>query len=193
MSGNAPPLVLDGALRVPAGVGDLESFRQWARSEEAPDHVRLAWLAGLLWVDRTREQAYTHNDVKTEVARVLHGLARSSRQGRYCVDGMLLSNPAADLSTIPDGLYVSFAALQAGRVLQVPGRIAGVVEFEGSPDMVLEAVSESSVEKDTVRLPALYQQAGIREFWRIDARQALRFEIFQLTDAGYVPTQEPDS
>jgi Uma2 family endonuclease len=59
--------------------------------------------------------------------------------------------------------------------------------------MVLEVVSESSLEKDTEELPPLYQQANILEFWRIDVRHQLVFQIFQLTEVGYVPTQEgPD-
>ena len=37
-------------------------------------------------------------------------------------DGMRLSNPAANLSTQPDGLFVTYASLQSGRVRRVPGR-----------------------------------------------------------------------
>jgi Uma2 family endonuclease len=67
-----------------------------------------------------------------------------------------------------------------------------VVEFEGTPDMVLEVVSDTSVEKDMVRLPPLYERAGVAEFWRIDARGELVFELFRLTPSGYVSTQLPD-
>jgi Uma2 family endonuclease len=139
------------------------------------------------------EQACMHNGVKTEVAGVLHPFAKASGLGRYFGDGMLLSNVGADLSTVPDGMFVSFVAFQTGPVRQVLGRVAGVVEFEGSPDMVLEGVSESSAEKDMVRLPELYRRAEIREFWRTDARGELLFEIRRLTDTGYVPCQEPDA
>jgi|SRR5215813_8691123 len=190
---SAPAVIIDGRFSVPPGIGDLESFRSWARSEEYEERVRLAWLAGTLWVDLTVEQLYTHNQVKGEVGAVLWSLAKASSQGRYLPDGMLVSNPTADWSTIPDGAFVSFDALRSGRVRQVAGKIAGVVELEGAPEMVLEVVSDSSVEKDTVRLPELYARAGIQEFWRIDARDAkLSFEILRLTDTGYVPTKEPD-
>src|SRR5947209_4910846 len=167
---SAPAVIIDGALHIPRGIGDLESFRCWARSEECPERVRLAWLAGILWVDLTMEQLYTHNQVKAEVGRVVGNLTVDSGQGIYIPDGMLLSNPRAELSTVPDGLFVSFTALEDGRVREVSGRRSGVVELEGSPEMVLEVVSDSSVEKDTVRLPELYARAGIQEFWRIDAR-----------------------
>jgi Uma2 family endonuclease len=38
--------------------------------------------------------------------------------------------------------------------------------------MVLEIVSPTSVKKDTVRLPRLYREAGIQEYWLIDSRVA---------------------
>jgi Uma2 family endonuclease len=97
------------------------------------------------------------------------------------------------LSTVPDGLFVSYTALTAGRVQRVPNvRNVGAIELEGSPEMVLEVVSDSSVEKDTVLLPPAYHLAHVDEFWRVDARNELRFEIFQWAPAGYQPTQLPD-
>src|SRR6266700_3541206 len=89
---STPGIVIDGRLHIPPGLGDLESFRSWARSEECPEHVRLAYLAGTLWVDRTMEQLYTHNQIKGEVGAVLWRLVKASGQGRYLPDGMLLSN-----------------------------------------------------------------------------------------------------
>lgn len=188
----ALPIIIDGNLHIPAGIGNLESFRQWARSEECPERVRLAYLAGTLWIDRTMEQLYTHNQVKAQVGAILTVMVNASGQGLYIPDGMQLSNVAADLSTVPDGLFVSYASFQSGRVRQIAGRQPGVIELEGTPDMVLEVVSESSVEKDMVRLPELYRRAGIPEFWRVDARGELRFEVLRLTDTGYVPAQEAD-
>ena len=44
------------------------------------------------------------------------------------------------------------------------------VEVEGMADLVVEIISDSSVKKDTRRLPAAYFQAGVREFWLVDAR-----------------------
>jgi Uma2 family endonuclease len=189
----APAIVINGCVHIPAGINDLATFRLWARSEECPEHLRVAYLAGTLWVDLTMEQFYSHNQVKTEFVVVLGALIKASGQGRFLADGMLLSNPSADLSTIPDAQYVSFDALKEGRVREVPGKHAGVVELEGSPEMVLEVVSESSVEKDLTRLPVLYWRAGILEFWRIDARGAeVRFEILRREATGYVPANEPE-
>jgi len=52
------------------------------------------------------------------------------------------------------------------------------LELEGTPDMVLEVVSASSVVKDTETLLQLYWQAGIPEYWLVDARgEALEFTV----------------
>ena len=54
----------------------------------------------------------------------------------------------------------------------------GYVELDGSPDMVLEVVSDSSVEKDIDVLMDLYWKAGIREYWLVDARgERIEFKI----------------
>jgi hypothetical protein len=188
----APAVVINGRVRIPAGVGDLEAFRRWARSEECPEHVRLAYLAGTLWVDLTLEELFSHNQVKGEVARVLHGLCRLKEIGRYFMEGVLLSNVEAELSFMPAGAFISYATFRSGRIRPVPGPQGGVVELAGTPDLVLDVLSDASVLKDTVLAPELYRRAGIPEVWRVDARGELRFEIFRLTDAGYVPTQEPD-
>ena len=45
-----------------------------------------------------------------------------------------------------------------------------ISKWRGSADLVVEIVSDSSVKKDTRRLPAAYFQAGVREFWLVDAR-----------------------
>jgi Uma2 family endonuclease len=185
-------MVIDGRVRIPMGITDLAAFRQWCHSADFPEEGRFAYLDGTIWVDLSMEQAFSHNDVKTGVASVLWPLARAIGTGRYFGDGMRLSHPEANLTTDPDGLFYFYATLQSGRLIQVAGRHGGVVEFEGTPDMVLEVVSDTSVEKDMVRLPPLYERAGIQEFWRIDAQGKLVFELFRLTPGGYVSAQLPD-
>ena len=55
----------------------------------------------------SKEQIYSHNQVKTEFARVLAGIAKQKRLGRYFSDGLFLTNLEADLSAKPDGTFVS--------------------------------------------------------------------------------------
>ena len=58
------------------------------------------------------------------------------------------------------------AAIDEGRVRLIPkatGETGRFVEVEGSPDLVIEIVSDSSVNKDTWRLPKAYFDAGLSE------------------------------
>ena len=61
------------------------------------------------------------------------------------------------------------------------------MELEGTPDMVLEVISASSVTKDTKELRDRYWQAGISEYWLVDVRKnPLRFEILYRDATAYV-------
>jgi len=65
------------------------------------------------------------------------------------------------------------------------------VELEGAPDMVLEVVSQSCVQKDTVVLRDLYWRAGIREYWLVDVRvEKLRFDILSRGGRGYLTVRK---
>lgn len=176
-------------LTLPASGCDLETFRRWALSDESPDHGPVFYLAGEVWIDMSKEQFFSHNRIKTEFTRVLGNIAKKKRLGSYCSDGMLLSNEAADLSGNPDGIFVANASFRSGKVELIEGAESGFVEMEGSPDMVLEVVSDSSEAKDSEILHELYCKAGIREYWLVDARgDRLEFDIFRRTSRGYSAT-----
>ena len=86
----------------------------------------------------------------------------------------------------------SQSRLHPGLVPKASGEPGRYIELEGGPDLVAEIVSDTSVTKDTRRLPWAYFQAGIREFWLLDARgERLRFEIHRRGPAGFEPV-EPD-
>jgi len=172
---------------VPEWVTDHASFREWAHSDEFPETGRICYLNKGVWVDMSKEQAFSHNLVKTEYASVLTALAKVSRLGRFFGDGMLLSNEEAGLSVQPDGIFVSHASLRTRRVRLLEGLELGYVELEGSPEMTLEVISPSSIVKDTITLRDLYWQAGIREYWLVDVRKdRLEFDILVHKPDGYV-------
>src|SRR5207248_1835863 len=126
-----------------------------------------------------------------EISRVLGTLVKTDRLGRFFTDGALISNEEAKLTSQPDGLFVSRKTLEADDVRLVGGEKAGCVEMEGTPDVVLEVVSDSSVRKDLVRLRDLYWRAGIREYWLVDARGGvLHFDILRRTARGYTATRK---
>ncbi len=104
-----------------------------------------------------------------------------------------MSNLAADISGNPDATFLSHETLRSDRIRLIEGSSGGFSEIEGSPDMVLEVVSRSSVEKDYDLLRKAYWEAEIREYWLVDARkEPLKFEIFRHTPRGYVATRKQE-
>ncbi len=183
-------IVIEDKVRIPAGLDSLEAFRRWARSHDFPERGRYAYLNGELWVDLSMEQLFTHNLVKTQFTIDLGSLVRAAGLGYFFSDGTLLSNVDADLSTEPDGTFVSYAAIRDGRVRLTEGSTEGYVELEGAPDMVLEVVSASSVRKDTETLRDLYRRVGIPEYWLVDVRgEKPVFDLLHHTSRGYTATR----
>lgn len=177
---------------VPEWVTDLDSFRRWADSEDFPETGRICYLNGEVWIDMSKEQIFTHIDVKSEFVAVLRPLVKTAQMGRLLGDGVFLSNVDANFAVVPDAVFVSHAALQ-DRVRLLEGKKRGYVEMEGSPDMVLEVVSDSSVRKDTSQLREDYWKAGIREYWLVDARkEPLVFDILRHTPKGYRASPKKD-
>jgi Uma2 family endonuclease len=178
---------------IPEWVVDLESFRRWADADDFPENGRIWYLPGGVWVDMSKEQLFTHVLIKTEIASVLRPLSKADKLGVYLTDGAFLSNEEADIGGNPDCLFIANASLDANKVRLVEGMESGHVEVEGTPDMVLEVVSESSVRKDNVILREAYWKAGIREYWLVDGREKpISFEILRYTTKGYVSTRKQE-
>jgi Uma2 family endonuclease len=151
----------------------LADFRAWATSDAFPERGRIDYIAGRVEVDMSPEDVFFHGSVKSQIVVTLGWLVRSAETGHLFTADTLVSCPAADLSVEPDVVYLSDEALDSGRVRLVPKATEEAdryVELEGPPDLVVEIVSDSSVGKDTRRLPAAYWQAGIPEFWLVDVR-----------------------
>src|SRR5437773_1272314 len=128
-------IVIEERVRIPTWVVDVETFRRWARSPEFPEHGWFSHVGGDLWVDLSMERV-SHNQIKGEYSRVLGGLAKKLKLGRFFYDRMLLTNLEARLSTEPDGMFVSWEALQSGRIILEEGEEES--ELQGTPDMALE-------------------------------------------------------
>ena len=175
-------------MQIPLGVIDLDSFRAWVDCDDFPDQGRIDYIKGEVWVDMGKEQIFTHASVKNEFNSALGSMVKNGQLGLYLPDGVLLSNVAADIAVKPDALFASAEAL-TDRVRILEGKKEGYVELEGSPDMVLEVISESSVRKDTEQLRQDYWEASIREYWLVDARpDPVVFDILRHTHKGYRTT-----
>jgi Uma2 family endonuclease len=180
--------VPEPSVRIPGWVKDLDSFRRWSRSDEFPQQGRLSHLAGELWLDLSMERA-AHNKIKGILGEEVGRLVREHKLGHYFHDGMRLVHVAAEISTEPDGMFVSHDALNKGRVVLENGDEA--LEVVGTPDMVLEVISPTSVEKDTVVLRELYWEAGITEYWLVDSQEKTRsVEILRHAKKGYVTARK---
>jgi Uma2 family endonuclease len=184
-------LQLTSALHVtvPPGAHTLAGFRAWAASDAFPESGKISYLDGELFIDMSPEKFDTHNQVKDAVNNAVSPLVRKLDLGKYCPDGLWITSDKGNLSTEADATFLSWARLESGQVRLIPGREGrGGIEMRGSPGWVLEIVSDSSVEKDTVRLLELYYRADVREYWLIDARgDTLQFNIYRRGRRAFEP------
>lgn len=180
----------EGTVQIPAWVVDLVSFRRWVQSDECPEKARIFYIKGEVWVDMSKEQAFTHNQVKGEITIALGGLVKRQQLGLFFTDGMRFTNEEVDISAVPDGMFVSNRSFRSGRAQLVEGREEGFTELAGVPDLVVEVVSTSSEDKDTEWMFKNYWEAGIPEYWLIDARQEpLRFDLFRHGNKGFATSR----
>jgi Uma2 family endonuclease len=184
----ATSVIFEEQVEIPF-VTSLAEFRAWALSDRFPERGRIDYLAGRIEVDMSPEDIFCHGTLKTEMVSVLGQLVKQRGLGYLLSDRTRVSCPEADLSVEPDIVFLSEESLETGRVRLIPkatGEADRYVEVEGPPDLIVEIVSDSSVTKDTRRLPPAYARSGVREFWLADARgDRLRFDIHQWTPSGY--------
>lgn len=191
MASVATSILFEEQIEVPLTLRSLADFRRWALSDEFPEAGRIDFIDGRIEVDMAPEEFFSHGGVKSEIARVLLHRVKRTRVGYLRIDRTRVSSPAADLSAEPDVMFISQETLTSGRARLVPkaDRKRGCyVEVEGAPDLVVEIVSDSSVAKDTRRLPRAYFRAGVREFWLADARgEEVIFVIHRPGQDGFEP------
>jgi Uma2 family endonuclease len=176
-------------IHIPASAFTHDGFRAWATSDAFPERLRASYINHEIVIDMSPEELETHNKVKTKVVSRLDALNERLDLGELFSDRTLLSNLAAGLSTEPDGTFATWSSFESGRVRLVTrnDRPGQYVELIGTPDWVLEVVSRSSVQKDTVLLRDLYHGAGILEYWLIDAQyEEIEFQILRRRRDRYV-------
>jgi len=188
-------VLIEESLRIPADAQSFEGFRKWIHTPEFPETGRIDYLAGDIEIDMSPEDLHTHGIVKVAITVALDAIVTGQEIGEIFVDRTRVSSRFATLSVEPDVVVVLWESLQTGRVRYIPAASQEpdrYVEIEGAPDVVVEVVSDSSVKKDTKRLPALYARAGVPELWIADTRgRDVRFEIRILREGEYALV-EPD-
>lgn len=182
-----------GQVEIPIWVNDLASFRKWVHSGVLPEKLPVHFLNGQVWVDFSMEEVFSHNAVKQALNVALGQLIRAGKLGRYFPDGTLLTSDIIGMSTEPDAFFISAKKLTDGSIQFVAGRSghAEATEIVGTPDLVIEIVSPSSVEKDFDVMMEAYFDAGIPEYWLIDARDVEpEFDIWTRGTTGYVAAKK---
>jgi len=136
----------------------------------------------------SQEEIETHGNVKGEITYTLYGLKQEKEIGRFFPDGTLISNIEAICQHSGRGLRF-LGELESERVRLVPREGARqYMELLGSPDWLMEIVSDSSVGKDTKLLKDVYQRAP---YSGILARRCPREEIdFQIL-SNVLPNTSP--
>ena len=192
-SSEAKSVLIQNQIEIPLGITSLQDFRHWARSESFPEQGRIDFVGGRIEVDLMIDNLFYHGSPKTEVQGTVWLRNREDKLGRLFSDVTRVSNHAANLSAEPDVVFLTFDSIQSGRVKYVLSRDddpESFVEIEGSPDWVCEIISDSSEEKDRVRLADRYFAAGVREYWLVDARGAeLTFQILSRGDKAFIPVE----
>lgn len=177
------------AISIPAAAArSLDGFRDWAHSDDFPQRGKVSFIQGEILIDMSPEDLSTHSQIKAEIGCRIHQLVEELDLGVFYPDRTLLTHPSAQLSTEPDGTFVSWQAFESGRARRVAAksRKGQYVELEGAVDWVLEIISPSSVEKDVRTLREAYFQAGISEYWLVDALGSqIHFQILQRRRNGY--------
>jgi Uma2 family endonuclease len=176
-------------LVVPRTALEHPGFRQWVTAPDFPEKVRATFVDGEVFLEMSPDPIESHHKVILAIIETLRQCVRDGDLGELYAERVLLTNQDAALSTEPDVLFASWDTLQSGRLglVEKTRRHDEYVELEGTPDVVVEVVSDSSVSKDKKRLRRAYFMAGVSEYWLIDARdESIRFEILGRGEGDYL-------
>jgi len=184
-------VLLEEQIEIPT-IRDLTEFRRWALSDDFPQRGRIDYIAGKIEVDMSPEDLFTHGTLKTALVSEINDRVTELDLGHVYVDSARVSSPVGTFSAEPDVLVITYLTIDKQQVTFIPkasGEKDRFVEIEGGPDLVVEIVSDSSVKKDTIRLPKAYFRAGVREYWLIDARgEELSFQLLRRGSEAFEPT-----
>jgi Uma2 family endonuclease len=178
----------DHRFAIPEFVHDLATFREWLQSDDFPEGPSISFLEGGILVDMSYEEITTHAMVKTAIVGALNAINEADDLGVLIGDGARLSNIEADVSNEPDVVFVTYESIESKKATFTPRKKdpEQSVELLGTPDLVVEIVSDSSVRKDTAVLRSNYHTAGIPEYWLVDARgDQISFQVLNHRQAGY--------
>ena len=181
-----------------AALSSYAAFRAWKLSDDCPGWGKFEWIGNHPRLDVMPESLLTHGFPKADLCRVLANTVAADRRGLYFTDSTTVAAPADAGATgtgprvlcEPDFVFLSHQTIASGRVTLTPkrNREGDFTEIVGPPDLVLEVLSDSSVRKDTIELPADLFALGVTEYWLADARaDPPTLTVHTRGDTGFVP------
>lgn len=168
------------AVDIPSGIDNLMAYRRWALSPRFPDRGRISFLDGIVEIDMSREEIDSHASLKGALTISMGSFVDERDMGRIFVDGVMLVNLNANIANEPDLMFCTWETLKSRKAELKESRPGNrrYMELRGAPDVVVEIVSRSSVRKDTKILRKKYFEAGVSEYWLIDAQgEKIVFEL----------------
>jgi Uma2 family endonuclease len=180
---------------VPDWIVDLDSFLRWADSDEYPERGQVSWFSGERVFDMSPQNIDSHARVKQMLYRYLGEFVDERDIGELLPDQTLFVHADGGTAHEPDALVILWETLEAGRVAyrEITEGRGRLMQVTGSPDLLIEVVSQSSVAKDRQRLPERYFAAGVREYWIVDARAGeIEFDLFVRGETEFLAI-EPDA
>jgi Uma2 family endonuclease len=200
-----PVSLVDGGIRIdlrPLAVATIpmsaftsDGFVEWADTADCPQKARITLTDKELIFDMSPEEIEHHLKVKTEIHRSLDNMNRKEDLGELLGEGALLRNVAAGINTVPEAMFALWETLESGclRRIRRRRRAEEVSRMEGTPDWVLEVISNWSEHADAHEMRSVYHRAGIREYWMVDARGAeIDFRILVWRRTRYVVVRPRD-
>lgn len=160
--------VVNDEVVIPSSVTDLPSFQKWLRSEDFPTIGKVIYFDGNVWIDPSSQQGL-HCHVKSTLAGAIGGWVRHKNIGMTLCDGLRFTNENADLSSEPDVMFLTEASLLSDKFKLMDGDAS--LEVKGSPEIIVEVISPTSVQKDEKTLREKYWEAGVQEYWLADSRK----------------------
>ncbi|HEX6985351.1 MAG TPA: Uma2 family endonuclease [Planctomycetaceae bacterium] len=162
----------DLEIEFPTTIRTLDDFREWVATAELPESARLEFRRGKVEIDMAAEEIETHVLLKSDLTVQLGMRLRRTGVARLFVDGTLFTNDETGLAREPDLIVCTNESLATGRVRlrEIREGSGRRMQLNGSPDLVIEIVSRSSVRKDTIELRDDYFAAGVGEYWIFDGR-----------------------
>jgi Uma2 family endonuclease len=171
-------------VELPPDVATLAGFRVWAGS--VPEHAAVWFVNGDVWFDSRPQQLFAEAAVRVAIVSELATLAKG-REGHVFSRGAFWVARGVEVAGNPDGMYIADESIESGRVRFLPDPPYDCTEVEGTPDMVLDIVKTAG---GSPPLREAYYDAGIPEYWLVDARgDAIEFHIYKRGAKRYSVTK----